>query len=95
MIEISGFFKWADRLFSKPESEACPVRGGESRKTLGVGHNCSCIFDNASKNNLNGQAISCDIVPRLYKSYNHCPSARPAHVAEFGPRAPLPSAPKQ
>ena len=56
------------------------------------------IFDISSRNN--GQAFSGTFAPRLYNSYNHrqCPCARPAHVAESGPRAwqsHTPSAPKK
>ena len=31
-------------------------------------------------NNLSGQVLSGTFAPRLYKSYNQCPCARPAHV---------------
>ena len=36
-----------------------------------------------------GQAFSGSFASRLCHHYNHCPRARPAHVAKSGPRARL------
>ena len=61
--------------------------GGEGWESFSVGHCSSSFFDNSTKNNC--QALSGTFAPSLYRSFNHCPSARPARVAESSPRARL------
>ena len=46
----------------------------------------SVFSTSKGKTTCNGQAISGTSAPRLYNSYNHCPS-RPSHVAQSRPRA--------
>ena len=50
-----------------------------------VDHCFFSIFYNSRE--INGQAVLGTFDPRLYNSYNHCPGARPAHVAESRPLA--------
>ena len=62
----------------------CSV-GCVCRKPLSVGHIFFSIFDHSRRKN--GKDFSCTFATRQYNRNNHCPCARPAHVAESRPRA--------
>ena len=50
----------------------------------------ACVFSLFDNSRNNGQAFWGDVARRLYYCYNLCSCARPAHVAESGPRAQIP-----